>query len=158
SDGSAADQANRSIFEEQVELMLKAWTEDSFDFKGSRVQVPYPYETGITTYPAADTASLMGAPGEVDEHGAIRKISATPPPYQRPHPPVFVASSSSPESIRYCARNGFVVTSFSPAARTEEFARIYVEEAAKCGHPVPLGANQAPVRWPHITDSLAAYD
>jgi alkanesulfonate monooxygenase SsuD/methylene tetrahydromethanopterin reductase-like flavin-dependent oxidoreductase (luciferase family) len=158
SDGSAVDKANRDIFEEQVELILKAWTEEAFDFKGRRVQVPFPYDTGITTYPAADTAAWMGAPGEVDEHGAIRKISVTPAPYQRPHPPVFVSSSSSEESIRYCARNGFVVTSFSKAERTEEFARVYVEEAARHGHDLPLGANQAPVRWPHISDSAAAFD
>ncbi|WP_327107455.1 LLM class flavin-dependent oxidoreductase [Nonomuraea glycinis] len=158
SDGSAIDQANRDIFEEQLDLMLKAWTEDSFDFKGSRVQVPFPYDTGIVGYPGVDVTARMGALDEVDEHGAIRKISVTPPPYQRPHPPVFVASSSSEESIRYCARNGFVVCSFSPASITSKFAQIYADEAAKAGHPVPLGANQAPVRWPHITDSAAAYD
>ncbi|MEV0589955.1 LLM class flavin-dependent oxidoreductase [Nonomuraea cavernae] len=158
SDGGAADKANRGIFEEQVELMLKAWTQDSFDYKGSRVQVPFPYETGVAGYPGADTAALMGATDEVDENGAIRKVSVTPPPYQRPHPPVFVASSSSEESVRYCARNGFVLTSFSPASRTAEFARIYADEAAKSGHPLPLGANQAPVRWPHVTDSQAAFD
>jgi alkanesulfonate monooxygenase SsuD/methylene tetrahydromethanopterin reductase-like flavin-dependent oxidoreductase (luciferase family) len=159
SDGGASDRANRDIFEEQVELLLKAWTEDSFDFKGSRVQVPFPYETGVVGYPGAETTTAtMGALDEVDEHGAIRKVSVTPAPYQRPHPPVFVASSSSEESIRYCARNGFVVCSFSPASRTAEFARIYADEAAKVGHPLPLGANQAPVRWPHITDSPAAFD
>ncbi|MEU8200467.1 LLM class flavin-dependent oxidoreductase [Streptosporangium sp. NPDC049046] len=158
SDGGAADKANRGIFEEQVDLMLKAWTQDSFDFNGSRVQVPFPYDTGIAGYPAADTASLMGAVDEIDGDGVIRKISVTPAPYQRPHPPVFVASSSSEESIRYCARNGFVVCSFSPSSRTEEFARVYAEEAAAVGHPLPLGANQAPVRWPHITDSPAAFD
>jgi alkanesulfonate monooxygenase SsuD/methylene tetrahydromethanopterin reductase-like flavin-dependent oxidoreductase (luciferase family) len=158
SDGSATDQANRDIFEEQLELMLKAWTEDSFDFKGSNFQVPFPYDTGIVGYPGVDVTARMGALDEVDENGVIRKISVTPPPYQRPHPPVFVASSSSEESIRYCARKGFVVCSFSPASVTSKFAQIYADEAAEAGHPVPLGANQAPVRWPHITDSAAAYD
>ncbi len=158
SDGSAVDQANRDIFEEQLDLMLKAWTQDSFDFKGSKFQVPFPYDTGIVGYPGVDVTARMGALDEVDENGVIRKISVTPPPYQRPHPPVFVASSSSEESIRYCARNGFVVCSFSPASITSKFAQIYADEAAKAGHPVPLGANQAPVRWPHITDSAAAYD
>jgi alkanesulfonate monooxygenase SsuD/methylene tetrahydromethanopterin reductase-like flavin-dependent oxidoreductase (luciferase family) len=158
SDGGAVDQQNRRIFEEQVDLMLKAWTEDAFDFKGSTYQVPFPYDTGVVGYPAADVTAWMGAPGEVDEHGAIRKISVTPAPYQRPHPPVFVASSSSDESIRYCARNGFVVCSFSPAVKTTRFAEIYAEEAAAVGHELPLGANQAPVRWPHIGATTADYD
>jgi alkanesulfonate monooxygenase SsuD/methylene tetrahydromethanopterin reductase-like flavin-dependent oxidoreductase (luciferase family) len=157
SDGSAADRLNRDIFEEQVELMIRAWTEDALTFKGSRYQVPFPHE-GITGYPAADTAAAMGTPGEVDEAGAIRAVSVTPPPFQTPHPPVFVSSSSSEESIRYCARNGFVVCHFSPAARTREFAEIYADEAAKVGHALPLGANQAPVRWPHVCDTPAAFD
>lgn len=158
SDGGAADQRNRAVFEEQMELLIRAWTEDAIEFKGSRVQVPFPYDTGITTYPAADTAAAMGAPGETDASGAIRRVSVVPAPYQRPHPPVFVASSSSEESIRYCARNGFVVASFSPASRTTQFAEIYADEAARCGHPLPLGANQAPVRWPHVTATPEAFD
>lgn len=158
SDGGEIDQRNRKIFEEQMEIVLKAWTEDAFDFDGEFTQVPYPYDTGIVGYPAADTAAKWGAPGEIDETGAVRKISVTPAPYQTPHPPVFVSSSTSEESIRYCARKGFVVCHFSPPARTVELAEIYADEAAKCGHPLPLGANQAPVRWPHVTESAAAYD
>jgi alkanesulfonate monooxygenase SsuD/methylene tetrahydromethanopterin reductase-like flavin-dependent oxidoreductase (luciferase family) len=158
SDGGDVDKHNRRVFEEQVDLMLKAWTEDAFDFKGSTYQVPFPYDTGVVGYPAADTAAWMGADGEIDENGVVRRISVTPAPYQRPHPPVFVASSSSDESIRYCARNGFVVCSFSPAAKTTRFAEIYAEEAAAAGHELPLGANQAPVRWPHVTATAAGYD
>lgn len=158
SDGSETDRRNREVFEEQVELALRAWHEESIDFRGQFTQVPYPYDTGITTYPASDTAALWGAPGEVDDAGTIRRVSVTPAPYQQPHPPIFVSSSSSEESIRYCARNGFVVCYFSPREKTHEFAEIYADEAAASGHPVPLGANQAPVRWPHITETPAAYD
>ena len=37
SDGSAIDQKNRRVFEEQMDLVLKAWTQDSVEFDG-RVQ------------------------------------------------------------------------------------------------------------------------
>ena len=33
SDKSADDEHNRKLFEEQVDLVLKAWTEESFDYK-----------------------------------------------------------------------------------------------------------------------------
>ena len=107
SDGSAVDQKNRRVFEEQMDLVLKAWTQDSVEFDGEFSQTPYPYETGILGYPAADTAAKFGVPGEVDDQGAIRRISVTPGPYQLPHPPVFVASASSMASIQYCGANGF---------------------------------------------------
>jgi alkanesulfonate monooxygenase SsuD/methylene tetrahydromethanopterin reductase-like flavin-dependent oxidoreductase (luciferase family) len=157
SDGGEIDRKNRRVFEEQVELLLAAWTEPSIAFNGEFTQVPYPFDSG-TPYPASDTAARFGAPGEVGDDGTIRRVSVTPAPYQQPHPPVFVASSTSDESIRYCARKGFVVAHFSAPKRTVEFARIYKEQADAIGHPLPLGANQAPVRWPHVTSTPEAFD
>ncbi len=158
SDGSEIDRRNREVFEEQMNLLLRAWTEESIEFNGRFSQVPFPHDTGILGYPAADTAARFGAPGEVDDDGAIRRVSVTPAPFQRPHPPVFVASASSVESIQYCGRNGFVVAHFSPLSKTIEFANAYQESAAEAGHELPLGANQAPVRWPHIASSASDYD
>lgn len=158
SDGSAIDQKNRRVFEEQMDIVLKAWTQDSIEFNGEFSQAPFPYDTGIVGYPAADTAAIYGAPGEVDEDGALRRVSVTPGPYQRPHPPVFVASASSMESIRYCGTRGFVVAHFSAIDKTVDFAKGYREAAAEAGHELPFGANQAPVRWPHIAKSASDYD
>jgi alkanesulfonate monooxygenase SsuD/methylene tetrahydromethanopterin reductase-like flavin-dependent oxidoreductase (luciferase family) len=158
SDGSETDAMNRRVFEEQMEIMLAAWTRDSFAYDGEFSQVPFPFETGIVGYPAADTAALFGADGEVDDHGTLRKVSVVPSPFQRPHPPVFVAASNSDESIRYCARNGFVVCHFCSPQRTIELAQIYEEEASACGHPLRPGDNQAPVRWPHIASNAAEFD
>jgi alkanesulfonate monooxygenase SsuD/methylene tetrahydromethanopterin reductase-like flavin-dependent oxidoreductase (luciferase family) len=157
SDGGADDALNRRVFEEQMEILLGAWTEDAFSYDGEFSQVPFPH-SGIEGYPAADTAARFGAEGEVDEAGRVRKVSVTPAPYQRPHPSVFVSSSTSDESIRYCARKGFVVCHFSHPERTEELARIYVDAAAEAGHELPLGANQAPVRWPHVVETPGDYD
>jgi alkanesulfonate monooxygenase SsuD/methylene tetrahydromethanopterin reductase-like flavin-dependent oxidoreductase (luciferase family) len=158
SDGSETDAKNRRVFEEQMEILLHAWTKDAFAYDGEFSQVPFPFAGGIEGYPAADTAARFGALGEIGEDLRVRKVCVTPAPYQRPHPPVFVSSSTSEDSIRYCARKGFVVCHFSDPKRTSEFAHIYEDEAAKCGHPLALGANQAPVRWPHITASEADYD
>jgi alkanesulfonate monooxygenase SsuD/methylene tetrahydromethanopterin reductase-like flavin-dependent oxidoreductase (luciferase family) len=158
SDGGAADQQNRMVFEEQVELVLRAWTEDSLDFKGNAIQVPYPYETGVSGYPAADTARELGAPGEIDDEGNVRRISVVPQPYQDPHPPVHVAVTGSIDSVRFCARKGFNVAMFSPIEKMEEHARIYVEESNLTGFPVEFGQNINSVRWAHVADSAAEFD
>ena len=42
----ADDEINREVFEEQVDMVLKAWTNDSIEAKG-RWQIPFPYEEGI---------------------------------------------------------------------------------------------------------------
>ena len=125
---------------------------------GNYYQAPYPLKTGVEGYPAYKIAREAGAPGEIDDNGAIRRISVVPAPYQRPHPPVFVATSKSDDSIRYCARNGFIPTYFSKFESIDRQSVIYVEEAAKAGRKVRRGEKQNIVRWLHIADNEAQYD
>ncbi len=130
SDGSADDNLNREIFEEQVDLVLKAWTQDSIEHKSPRWQVPYPYEEGIDWW-MAESSKWLGAPGEIGDDGKVHRVSVVPKPYQDPHPPVFVASLGSPRSVEYCARKDFVPVYFGPRKRTIEqgphFQRIAKE-------------------------------
>ncbi len=158
SDGGANDQKNRDIFEERVAMLLDCWKNESVVLDGNYYQAPYPLKTGVEGYPAYKIAREAGAPGEIDDNGAIRRISVVPAPYQRPHPPVFVATSKSDDSIRYCARNGFIPTYFSKFESIDRQSVIYVEEAAKAGRKVRRGEKQNIVRWLHIANNEAQYD
>ncbi len=83
--------------------VLECWKNETVSFDGKYYQAPYPYDTGVENFPAARVAQEMGAPGEIDEDGStVRRVSVVPKPYQDPHPPVFVAVSASPDSIRFC--------------------------------------------------------
>jgi alkanesulfonate monooxygenase SsuD/methylene tetrahydromethanopterin reductase-like flavin-dependent oxidoreductase (luciferase family) len=158
SDGSAADQKNREVFEERVEQVLQCWTEHATVLDGKFYQAPYPLGTGVANYPAWEIARDAGVPGEVDEKGNTRKICVVPKPYQKPYPPVFVAASKSRASIEFCARHGFRPTYFMPNSGVIELAQVYVEEAAKFGHHFRLGERQNLVRWPHITKTPEDFD
>lgn len=146
------DEMNRRIFEEEVEIVLKAWTQDAMEHNGEFWKIPYPYETGVDDWQLAHAgiSQRLGAPGEVDANNAVRKVSVVPAPYSNPHPPVFVASSGSPESIEYCGRMGFNPVYFTSIQRAAEMGSVYVDSAQKAGKPVPLGKNQAIVRWLEI--------
>lgn len=157
SDGSAGDVRNRDIFEERVEMLLECWKNDSVALNGNYYKAPYPFETGVENYPAWEITRDAGAEGEVDANGAIRRISVTPAPYQRPHPPVFVATSKSDDSIRYCGRNGFIPTYFSKWDAIVKQSQIYVDAAAGNGLDFRRGERQNIVRWMHICDSEAEY-
>ena len=124
SDGSADDTLNREIFEEQVDLVLKAWTQDSIEHNSPRWQVPYPYEQGIDWW-MAESTKWLGAPGEIGDDGNLRRISVVPKPYQDPHPPVLIASLGSPRSVEYAARNDFIPVYFGPRERTIEQGPAY---------------------------------
>jgi alkanesulfonate monooxygenase SsuD/methylene tetrahydromethanopterin reductase-like flavin-dependent oxidoreductase (luciferase family) len=146
------DARNRAIFEENVEIVLKAWTEESFSHKGMNWEIPYPYETGVDDWPLAKVGvtQKFGAPGEVDEHGNLRKVSVTPAPYTNPRPPVFVSGSGSPETIEYCARHGFIPTYFTSIKSAGPLSQLYREASAKSGRDWRPGQNQCLVRWIEI--------
>ena len=157
SDKSEADHFNRKVFEERVEQVIAAWTQESIEFDGDHYKAPFPKDTGVQNYPAREITREAGAVGEVDEQGNIRRVCVVPKPYQRPHPPVMIAASKSPESIQFCARNRFIPTYFMHTLSFVEMANLYVEEGRKHGVEYALGQNQNIVRWPHITKSRKEY-
>ena len=152
SDGGAADQANREMFQEHVEMVIEAWTKDTIERNTSRWQIPYPYEDGIDWW-MSETTKRLGAPGELDENDKVRRVSVVPAPYQQPHPPVFVATTGSPQSVAFAGRNGFIPTYFSGIEQAEKHGLVYQEAAREGGFNFALGQNQATARWIQIGET-----
>lgn len=153
SDKTASDEHNRKIFEEQVDIVLKAWTEDAFDYKSDLWEYPYPHDKGLEGWFMGDVTRQMGAPGEMDDDGKLRKISVVPAPYTRPHPKVFIASNASIETVEYAGARGFIPSYFSSIGRCADFGPRYTEVANQHGFNIAHGQNQAIVRWPHVGES-----
>jgi len=141
-DGSEVDQHNKRVHEEYIDIIYKAWDQDLLQYKGEFYQVPFPFEQGISGWPAADWTRRFGAPGEIDEQGIIRGISVIPKPYQQPHPPAFQPFSVSESTIRHTARVGvmpMILVSNPPDFR--RLCQIYREVAAENGRTLGLGEN-----------------
>lgn len=138
------DRINREVFEESIDIVLRAWTQDSIEHNSNRWQIPYPH-SGLT-WPMRATETL-GAPGEMGPDGLVKRISVVPSPFSRPHPPVFVASNASEDTISYCARMGFIPSYFSAIGRASRWGSLYRDIATQHGRDLPLGKNQALVRW-----------
>ena len=156
-EGDAEDRKNRDIFEERVEMVLRCWKQESVVLDGKYYQAPFPIETGVRNYPAVQIAREAGAIGEIAEDSSVRRVSVVPPPFQKPHPRVMIATSKSDDSVRYCARHGFIPTYFSKFDSVIKQSHIYVEEAARVGKNVRLGQHQNIVRWLHIGETEAQY-
>jgi len=152
------DERNRKLFEEGIEIVQKAWTQESIEHNSDVWQIPYPYETGVTDWPLAKTGvtARFGAPGEVDAEGNIRRVSVVPAPYTVPHPPVFVATSGSPESTEYAARQNFIPLYFTSQKTGNILGHAYTKEAAASGRALALGQHQCMVRMPRIAASRSA--
>jgi alkanesulfonate monooxygenase SsuD/methylene tetrahydromethanopterin reductase-like flavin-dependent oxidoreductase (luciferase family) len=146
------DEINRRIFEDNIDLVVKAWTEESFTHDSPQWQIPYPAGTGVD-WAMNESSERLGAPGEIGEDGRVKRVSVAPGPYSDPHPPVFVASNASIETVEYAGSRGFVPTYFSPAGRAGSFGQSYVDAAAAGGRQFSLGQNQALVRWMQIAET-----
>lgn len=150
SDGSTEDRKNRDIFEERVEMVLRCWQEDFLILNGQYYQAPYPVKTGIEGYPGAGIAREAGNLKEINDAGNVLSISVVPTTFKRRRPPIFVAMSKSDDTVRYCARHGFIPTYFSKLELVIKQSQIYLDESSQRGVRVSLGQRQNIVRWLHI--------
>ncbi|MBN9063359.1 MAG: hypothetical protein BGP06_17370 [Rhizobiales bacterium 65-9] len=146
------DKANRAAFEEHVEILLKAWTQESFNHSGKNWQIPYPYEAGIQDWPLAKAGvtQRLGAEREIDAQGVLREVCVTPAPYTSPHPPVFLSGSGSPETIEFAARQDFHPVYFCNVEMAQKLATLYQTVSRECGRERSFGEKQAMVRWIYI--------
>jgi alkanesulfonate monooxygenase SsuD/methylene tetrahydromethanopterin reductase-like flavin-dependent oxidoreductase (luciferase family) len=150
-DGSAIDQHNREVYEEVLEIIRKAWTEDAITHNGKYYQIPYPYEEGIQRWPAAEWTRQYGAPDEVDAQGVVRKICVIPKPYQQPHPPLFQPFSVSENTIRYTARSNIVPWILvSNPPDFQRLCQVYQEVAHASGRSLKLGESVGAFRAVHF--------
>lgn len=144
--GDSGDTKNRDRYDEHLEIVLKAWTEDAFAYEGQHYQVPFP-ASGIEGWPVPEWTRTYGAPGEIDDKGVIKKIGVCPRPYQEPHPPVWAPFTLSEKTLMNCAAHGMMPWVFE--ARPAELLRwcqVYRDAAAKAGYRFGLGENVGAVR------------
>lgn len=144
--GDQNDQANRDIFDEKLEIVQKAWTEDCFSYDGQHYKVPFPH-SGIEGWAAPEWTRDFGSEGEIDDKGVIRKIGVVPRPYQEPHPPIWAPFTLSEKSLVDCARRGIMPWVFESSPEGFlKWANLYRDEAAKGGHTLKLGERLGAVR------------
>jgi alkanesulfonate monooxygenase SsuD/methylene tetrahydromethanopterin reductase-like flavin-dependent oxidoreductase (luciferase family) len=96
---------SKARFQEGVDILVKAWTQERFSHEGRFYEV--------------------------------HDVSVLPKPLQQPHPPVYVASWMTPETIRYAADRGFPI--MSPAGLAADQIRtnyqLYRETLQIKGRP-----------------------
>lgn len=152
--GDAADKANRERFDEGMEILEKAWTQDAFDYNGKHFQVPHPYDKGIEGWAAADYTRKFGTDGEIDENGVIRKIGVCPRPYQDPHPLISQPVTGGMTSLLSCAKHGWLPWIWEgDPPKFLEMCRSYQRVATENGHRFALGQNAGCVRAICIGDT-----
>ncbi len=125
------DQANRDLFEEQVEIIFKAWNQQSFAHRGKHYDLP---------------ARILNRGQELED------ITLVPRPRQRPMEcwqPIF---SVSPRGMDFMVKHG--VKGVVPGGgRVVEIATKWREALTGSGRDTELGEDLAVVLQIHLADT-----
>ncbi|MFQ5933633.1 MAG: LLM class flavin-dependent oxidoreductase, partial [Dehalococcoidia bacterium] len=125
---------NYALFKETFDILIKAWTEESFTHKGEFYTFPVPgwSETDPRIY-SGDTAHY-GPDGELIALGVM------PKPYQKPYPPIYQAADST-LSYAFAAEHGISTTGFGRSFEgLREAWTTYKETASRVhGRDIPMG-------------------
>jgi alkanesulfonate monooxygenase SsuD/methylene tetrahydromethanopterin reductase-like flavin-dependent oxidoreductase (luciferase family) len=152
--GVQDQERNRAFHHEAYEILVKAWTEESFSHQGQFFTIPPTYikwnhaqtiaafaEGGagpdvddVFDIAPADQYSMSGPP--ISATGTtLRQLSVFPQPFQKPHPPLWEPLNSE-RTIRWAARNGLNGNFIFESDRAmKPKVDVYMEESAASGWP-----------------------
>ncbi|MFQ5872504.1 MAG: LLM class flavin-dependent oxidoreductase [Dehalococcoidia bacterium] len=141
------DQANRELFEETIEVVRKAWTQEYFSHQGPNYTFPAPGTTFSHPLYPPDPAWRDG-----DE---VLKLRVTPKPYQKPHPPMWYTVSTD-RSVPFAAKMGLKAAYWQPPPRqVRKRMEVYAEvRSQREGRPFKIGEDQAVTRHAFIASSM----
>lgn len=127
----AMDELNREIFEESLQIIKKAWTNDVFSHKGKHWE--FPPNGGSAGHPA------YGEFGKgMDADGIVRQIGIAPLCYQKPHPRIYGGFAGSMKTVDFWAREGGKPIVLSGDLDfCEALWKRYAESAKVAGNEVP---------------------
>ena len=127
--------ANRELFEEQFEIMLKAWSEESFSHKGKHYTIP----------------------PEVPYRGyQLKKVTLVPRPAGNPVETWQPIVSGSRRGLDFMAKHGVKGIIMGTAAnQVEAIIREYQAANARHGRSLELGENISMGFWWYIADDRA---
>lgn len=121
------DAKNRSLFEEGVRVIKKAWTNDVFSHKGDNWE--FPPNGGSAGHPAY---AKFGKGQDAD--GIVREIGIAPLPYQRPHPPIYGGFAASMRTVDFWAQEeGKMIVLSDNLDFCETLNNRYIQTAEKHG-------------------------
>lgn len=137
------DKRNREIFNEHLEIVERAWAEDSFRYAGKHFQVPYP-ATGIPNWDLAEWTRAYGGPDEVDAAGTIHRVGVVPKPLTKPT--IFIPSIGSPQTVIDSGRHGRTLLFSGNTENLRHVAGTYRDSAREAGRDLRLGEGMGIVR------------
>lgn len=141
---------NRALFDETLEVIRRAWSNEFFSFDGEHYTFPHP-ELRF------DHAMSPPLPENTDpETGHLTALALVPRPLQDPHPPIWQVVDTQP-SIEGAGRKGINAMFWIPPtdALRPRFESYRNARSEAEGREVPLGEGVAVLRDVFVTETMA---
>ena len=143
-------EVNRALFNETLDIIRTAWTEEFFSYDGEFYQFPQPgirFDHSLSPKLEANTDP---------ETGEITALALVPRPLQQPHPPLWQVVDTEP-SIRGSAAAGLGAMFWIPPTDSlvPRFEMYRDAASAAQGRDVPMGEGVAVLRDMFVTDTMA---
>jgi alkanesulfonate monooxygenase SsuD/methylene tetrahydromethanopterin reductase-like flavin-dependent oxidoreductase (luciferase family) len=156
---------NRAYFHEAYDIILKAWTQPSFSYRGQFFSIPpswtkWHHKQTIAYFSdprvgrRVDDVLHVGPPDLYSTGSPVmastttlKEISVFPQPVQKPYPQVWEPVTSE-RSIKWCAANGVnCFTIPEPTSRLKRNVETYYEALEKEGWPDRLNRGKFKYGW-----------
>ncbi len=88
------------------------------------------------------------------EFYTLNKVSLAPPPVQRPHPPIYIAATRTPETLEYCVSkgHGLCIAVVMDTTAAIDLLHRFVSKSAQAGTGIP--ASDVPFfRYFHVAET-----
>ena len=148
--GPEYEDLKRDLFEEHFDIIMKAWSEDTFSHSGKHWTVP----TKDIKWAAAEVSHKYGQ--GVDENDMVVEIGIAPPTHEKEIPDLFMPFATSERSIRWGMERDIVpLTILTDKEVTHKQFLAGQEAAAKAGRNLKFGERMAMSREIIVADSDA---
>ena len=138
-----------ALFRECLDIVIKAWTEDPFSYKGEHYTFPVPgwKETNRMFLPHDERYHA--------EDGEYIGMYIHPRPYQQPHPPVWLMSNA-PFTYDFAGQNGYnLIAMSSPTGNIRACWEAYHKAAMEAGNTdLKLGENLGMCVVIYVADTM----
>ena len=141
-DPEAYNQRKRELYDEHLDIILKAWRQDTFSHKGKHWEIPPPN----IHWPGAKSTHEMGA--GIDENDRLTAVGATPACYNKRIPTMFEPFAAHKNNIFNAARKGLIPVAIMTHRETVlEQLKEAQRGWAEFGQDYPLGKGFGSARY-----------
>ena len=139
---------NYAVFAETLEILKRAFLNETFSFKGEHYEFPTP---GFKW----DRAHSVEDPDYIDKNtGEVTKLSIMPRPIQQPYPPLWQMVDSN-RSVEFGAENDLGIIMWRPPVeKLKEHFLHYQNKAIAAGREIPVGKGVGIMRDFFVAESM----